>query len=426
MKRLRAMIAVLAAVAIAASCSSATPEIDSAPDDDMKARYVEAAGNCLEWIEKQMLTFDGGAWGVYERIRISKNERVSLCRPDTASEYLLAVHLYRKATGKEVYAREFDNVLGWLEKARNGSESGEKGGFPFAYIGGKKQYSGSDITLYQNDNGKIISNLIEIYRDTRDERLLGLACASGEFWLSSQRDDGSFIDGERVNGDAHSPFSVLWMMRAMYDLYDVTGDERYFAAAEKAFALAQTFIENGRVKTAYELERCENWRPVSSENYIALLAFCASGLVSGDERLKKAGDRVSDFCLSLIDKNTGGVLNCTPETRDASESNNPYILDLVYTEGFALNGLYYAYRALENKTFLIKAKNLGDFLCSIQIKNTSPLIDGAWRGMYDLKTGAYGGSIHESSSAEEGGSDSVYAGWCSLVNAAGLLRLATL
>lgn len=94
-------------------------------------------GNCLEWIEKQMLTFDGGAWGVYERIRISKNERVSLCRPDTASEYLLAVHLYRKATGKEVYAREFDNVLGWLEKARNGSESGEKGGFPFAYIGGK-------------------------------------------------------------------------------------------------------------------------------------------------------------------------------------------------------------------------------------------------------------------------------------------------
>lgn len=148
--------------------------------------------------------------------------------------------------------------------------------------------------------------------------------------------------------------------------------------------------------------------------------------MSGDERLKKAGDRVSDFCLSLIDKNTGGVLNCTPETRDASESNNPYILDLVYTEGFALNGLYYAYRALENKTFLVKAKKLGDFLCSIQIKNTSPLIDGAWRGMYDLKTGAYGGSIHESSSAEEGGSDSVYAGWCSLVNAAGLLRLATL
>ena len=75
----------------------------------------------------------------------------------------------------------------------------------------------------------------------------------------------------------------------------------------------------------------------------------------------------------------------------------------MYTEGFALNGLYYAYRALENKTFLIKAKKLGDFLCSIQIKNTSPLIDGAWRGMYDLKTGAYGGSIHESSSAEEGG-----------------------
>ena len=422
MKRLCAFISALAVV-VAAGCA---PKIERDPESDMKERYVAAAGACLEWVEKQMLTFDGGSWGVYERIRVSKNERVSLCRPDTASEYLLAVHLYRKATGKDVYAREFDNVLGWLERSRNGYESGEPGGYPFALLDGKKQYTCADSTLYQNDNGKIISNLIEIYRDTRDERLLKIALASGEFWLKTQREDGSFIDGEKVNGDAHSPFSVLWMTRAMYDCYDVTRDERYLTAANRAFALAKSFFDGGRIKTAYELERCENWRPVSSENYIALLTFCAAYLTRGDEALKAAGDKVSDFCLSLIDPATGGVLNCTPETAAASQSNARNILDLVYTEGFALNGLYYAYRALGNKTFLIKAKKLGDFLCSIQIKNASPLIDGAWRGMYDLSRGEYGGNIHESSSAEEGGSDSVYAGWCSLVNAAGLLRLAAL
>ena len=423
MKRLCALMSALAVVA-AAGCA---PTVKTVLESDMKDRYVAAAGDCLEWIKKQMLTFDDGAWGVYERIRVSKNERVSLCRPDTASEYLLAVHLYRKATGNTaVYDREFKNVFGWLERSRNGYESEQPGGFPFALLDGKKQYTCADSTLYQNDNGKIISNLIEIYRDTHDERLLKVALASGEFWLKTQRVDGSFIDGEKVNGDAHSPFSVLWMMRAMYDCYDITRDDRYLVAADRAFALALTFFEGGRVKTAYELEHCENWRPVSSENYIALLAFCSSYLTRGDEKLKTAGNRISNFCLSLIDTATGGVLNCTPETREASQSNSPEILDLVYTEGFALNALYYAYRALDNKTFCIKAKKLGDFLCSVQLKNVSPLIDGAWRGMYDLKQGKYGGNIHESSSAEEGGSDSVYAGWCSLVNAAGLLRLATL
>lgn len=416
-------MSVLAVCVAAAGCVRTN---EANPENDMKDRYIAAAGACLEWVEKQMLTFDGGAWGVYERIRISKNERVSLCRPDTASEYLLAVHLYRKATGSDAYAREFDNVFGWLERSRIGYEQGEPGGYPFALLDGKKQYNCADPTLYQNDNGKIISNLIEIYRDTRDERLLSVALASGEFWLSIQKEDGSFMGGKNVNGDAHSPFSTLWMMRAMYDCYDVTHDDRYLNAANRAFTLALSYFDGGRIKTAYELERCENWRPVSSENYIALLAFCSSFLTNGDEKLKTAGDKVSDFCLSLIDKKTGGVLNCTPETRDASESNSPDILDLVYTEGFALNGLYYAYRALDNKTFLMRAGKLGDFLCSIQIKNASPLIDGAWRGMYDIKKGGYGGNIHESSSAEEGGSDSVYAGWCSLVNVAGLLRLAAL
>lgn len=422
LKRLCAGLLALVLYIAAAGCAPAVGT--TLPQNGMKEKYIAAAGDCLRWVGEQMLTFDSGTWGVYERIRITKRERVSLCRPDTASEYLLAVHLYRKATGSTVYGEAFDNVLAWLTYARNGSEAGVPGGFPFALVDGKKQYVSPDRTLYQNDNGKIISNLLEIYRDTKDARLLEPALSAAEFWLQAQRPDGSFLEGEHVNHDAHSPFSVLWMLRAMYDCYQVTADARYLTAAERALELAGSFFDGGRLRTAYELERCENWRPVSSENYIGLLNFCAGYLVSGDERLRAAGERLTDFCLSLIDPETGGVLNCTPDTAAASQSNDPAILDLVYTQGFALNGMYYAGRALNSATFRLKAERLAAFLCEIQMRDVSPLLDGAWRGMYDLRTQAYGGKIHESSSAEEGGADSVYAGWCSLVNAIGLLRLA--
>ena len=52
------------------------------------------------------------------------------------------------------------------------------------------------------------------------------------------------------------------------------------------------------------------------------------------------------FALSLVDEKTGAVKNCTPDTRDASRSNDPDGVDLVYTEGFALNAFVALYRML--------------------------------------------------------------------------------
>ena len=36
---------------------------------------IESVEACLKWTENVMLTFDRGYWGVYERIRIDRNER---------------------------------------------------------------------------------------------------------------------------------------------------------------------------------------------------------------------------------------------------------------------------------------------------------------------------------------------------------------
>ena len=42
----------------------------------MKEQIINSVEKCLNWVETQMLTFDRGSCGVYERIRIDINQRV--------------------------------------------------------------------------------------------------------------------------------------------------------------------------------------------------------------------------------------------------------------------------------------------------------------------------------------------------------------
>ena len=48
-------------------------------------KYIESGDKCLDWIESQMLSFNRGSVGVYERIRIDVNRRVNWTRPDCNS-----------------------------------------------------------------------------------------------------------------------------------------------------------------------------------------------------------------------------------------------------------------------------------------------------------------------------------------------------
>lgn len=83
------------------------------------------------------------------------------------------------------------------------------------------------------------------------------------------------------------------------------------------------------------------------------------------------------------------------------------LADLIYTQNFATLGLYHVARLFPEETRYQQAyeKSLA-FLASIQDASDDVHFRGCWRGMYDTKTGQWGGGDHH-----EGGACSIYSGW---------------
>ena len=212
------------------------------------------------------------------------------------------------------------------------------------------------------------------------------------------------------------------MMTAMLALAQVSGEDKYRISGYKAFECAKKYIRNGRILTSYELNRSEDWRPVSSENYIALLCFALCYKYTGDDAFVGAIRQIEDFCDALIDE-SGAVKNFTAETKCASLNVSEDLTDLVYTLGFAMNALAEMSVIFNDESYKAKAEKLAQFLISIQCNENDPKVDGAWRGAYNLKTKKYDGRCNQNNKQDEGGKYSVYAGWCALPIAFGMLKL---
>ena len=388
-----------------------------------RAMLTDAADAALTWVGKNMLTFDRGRWGVYERIRTDRRERVCLVRPDTASECIKALWYYQAVTGTTKYEDVRANVTEWLLGVQNTEAADGDTAFPFALIDGNRFWP-MQRQLYQNDNGKILINLTDMYRKTGDKRLLAAAEASAAWWMRVQRADGSYYDAHTATPekDSRAPCFLLWMMAGMYALFTATGREAYRDSARKAFSAVSGLLSGGRIRTAYETTGAEWWRPLSSEVFIALLCFALSDAAEPDGRLMAAADSLLPFALGLIDGDTGAVVNCTRDTRPASRSADPDGVDLVYTEGFALNALFELYRRKNDPVYLRHAVRLADFLRGIQLKGEGPCLDGGWRGTYNLRLKRYAGRCDND--LEEGGVHSVYTGWTAFPIVFGMLKIA--
>ena len=190
---------------------------------------------------------------------------------------------------------------------------------------------------------------------------------------------------------------------------------------EKALRYICQNIEGNRIKSSYEVAHTEDWRPISSETYIALLCLARSYKILKRNDIKQMIVWLQDFAFSLIDEATGAVRNCNSSSKYASLQNDENICDLVYTQGFALNALIELDSLFRGDDYILKAKKLADWLSSVQLDEKNPLIDGGWRGSYNLKLKRYDGRCNNV--LEEGGAASVYTGWCALPILMGLLKL---
>ena len=376
--------------------------------------FKSSIDKCLNWIERDMLSYDRASYGLYERIRTDINLRVPRMRPDTASEFMMTAYFYKKAFGDTKYDDIYENLVKWLMSVQNKKEEDGNTAFAFYFVDGDRKMP-SPNWLYPNDNGKIILNLSTLYMETGDKRLIDMAIKSAKFWLYMQDGNGYY------NPSMPTPCMTLWMMAGMLALYKATGDEAYRASAYNAFEYTKkNFIKDGRVLSSYEIDKSECWRTVASENVIALVSFALCYKYTGDDAFLEAISGIEIFCERLIDK-SGAIINYTDETRDASLNNEENLTDLVYTDAFALNAFVELYDITKNPKWLEYAKNLGAFLAGIQCDEGNPKVDGAWRGSYNLKTGKYAGRCDQNNPIDEGGQYSVYVGWCALPTLMGML-----
>ena len=265
--------------------------------------YMPAIEKAINWINTQMLTFDNGYYGIYERIRIDEHIRTNWSRPDCNAEYVRVLHTYHEMIGERKHQKIQENILQWLKRTQDHEErSVWKGSLPFYVIDGYIREGKVDASIYQNDNGKVLITMCQLFEKTRDDRALEIAKGIAEYWMKTQQPDGTYgiIDGRNVQECRKGPCFVQWLISGLYLLYRITADTRYLQSAEKGMAYLIPLIHSsGRISTSYEIIKMEDWRPVSSETAIMLYALCvAFELTKKPEYLHKL-HLVAEYLLIL-------------------------------------------------------------------------------------------------------------------------------
>jgi hypothetical protein len=186
--------------------------------------------------------------------------------------------------------------------------------------------------------------------------------------------------------------------------------------------LEAQILPSGRIRTAYELQRVEDWRPASSETAMAFKLFAIARQVLADWDLDGPLAALGNYLLGLQDPVSGAIRNCDDSAAGASLQDDPTLTDLVYTDGYGLIGLQEGYRATGDARYGDAAGRLAGFLARTQCQGESPRWDGGWRGSLDARTGEPRGRADQNNPIDEGGMYSVYAGWAAANIAYGLLR----
>ena len=373
-------------------------------------RYIQSVDKCLDWIEREMLSFDRGRVGVYERIRIDVHQRVNWTRPDCNSEIARVYMKRNRQQSQDV----LEHITDWLLSVQdNEPYSCWYGTFPF-YLNDGEAIAKNCKAVWQNDNGKVLIALLDMYGLTGEEKYKTAALKLAGYWMKIQREPGFFVqfDGGVTQTVYKGPCFVFWMAAGIAMCYGVTGEEKYAESVRRAIGYVLPLQkESGRFTTSYELMKSEDWRPASSEASLAM--FCLARILKymPEKAWFEAFEKVAGYVLSLQHE-SGGIINSDEEGMSASLQDDRMRCDLVYTEGFALIGLNEAYALTKDVKYKEAAVRLADFLVSIQCENENVLWDGAWRGAYNPVTNRWEGRANQNNDIDEGGMYSVYTGWC--------------
>jgi hypothetical protein len=383
---------------------------------------ITSAAKMFNWVCRNMLTGPDGKLGMYERWRINLNARTNWVRPDCNMEMARALACYQIATGSARYEKLSENLLNWVIGAQYGDEHGEiKGGFPFYKVDGvtipEEIYK---VALWPNDHGKILRNLCWFYNLNHRQDVLRAAARLGDFFLRILSEKGTFAHrGVFFNGPAFR----LWPAAGLASLFEITGERKYGDGAKLVYEkLKPMQLASGRFVTSYEAPEnkgcTEDWRPVSSETAIAMKCFGIGYSVFKDDSYKQIAFKAADW-IARVQHGCGGILNSDLQSPGSSLQQD-HLIDLVYTQGYAIMGLSHVVHNVTS-TYNECYQKLKSFLISVQCQGESECWDGAWRGSYNPERKCWDGRCDMNNDLDEGGIDSVYTGWCAAPIVIGLL-----
>lgn len=379
--------------------------------------FRRSADRALSWVRNRMMRHPDRSQGVWERVRIDMNEIQPWVRPDCCCEAAAAFVLRHEITGNRGDLGTARNLLRYALRRQT-----LRGGFPFyewapaEVTVADPDKTGGSLVMWPNDNGKVLEILSRLSPWFPDLPIEAAVRRHADFLVATQRPEGFWeINGATYPGTCF----VAWPVCGLTAAFGITGDPRLREAALRAVAYMKAHQKpGGRMRTTYEFDQMENWRPASSESAEALKAFAIAHRDLGEDCTAAAGGCAA-FLLSLQHE-SGAILNCDDSCKGASEQEDGRLTDLVYTDGYALQALQLAAEVFGRPDLRIAATNLAEFLADIQCSGEDPRWDGAWRGSYNVFSREWQGRADQKNPLDEGGMWSVYTGWCVLPNVIGL------
>ncbi len=134
----------------------------------------------------------------------------------------------------------------------------------------------------------------------------------------------------------------------------------------------------------------------------AYLGLCAAVVARRFPRSSAAGAAEAAGTVLLREQQPDGHFPAEHAEAPAA----PHLADLIYTDNWAVLALQHLWHWSGRPEYREAARRSLAFLAAIQDQSATPLFRGCWRGLFDTRSGAWGGG-----DLYEGGAGSIYSGW---------------
>lgn len=378
---------------------------------DERKRLKEALRRNLVWFENSgVMDPPNGSWGVAERVLLtegneakektfsaftaySEYERHAIIehrRPDCNFETALMFRLAAEAFDDSKHMGTANNILRYLYD-RSGLLNRKRDAFPYgAWKWSSEQWP---TNVYFDDNAwnatiaiilgsryPELESRFELVQSGLDVCEVMLEAFDNQF--KNDPPEGAF----RWAGDIHSPHWGSLSCMAFAYAHQRAPSAKYLKAIE---------AYDRHVNDAFDSFT------TSEHAYVVIGSGLAASLL-GHEASGATARRSADVLLKKQDPETGNI----PSEWSKEAPSGEHLVDLIYTQNWALLGLFLMSDLDDSEQYHRAFHKAFDLVLSVQDPTPEAHLHGCWRGMYDLKTAAWGGG-----NRYEGGADSIYTGW---------------